>query len=134
MITDYMIIRTTDAAEMAMQVRAGIAQGWQPYGELDIMQVAPYVTFTQPMAKYAEDVQIVGPEILGWPAPGVYAEPAGGKPTDHSQLLDAATFAMHALTDRQPGGVPNGEEALARLVAAIEGTELHAKWRSIGGE
>ena len=55
MITDYMIVRTTDAAEMAKQVRAGIAQGWQLYGELHIMAISPYVTFTQQMVKYAAE-------------------------------------------------------------------------------
>lgn len=52
-ITDYQIIKTTDAGQLAAQVRAGIAQGLQPYGELIIMAVAPYIVYTQPMVKYA---------------------------------------------------------------------------------
>lgn len=74
-ITDYQIIKTTDAAELAKQVRAGIAQGLQPYGELSIMAIAPYIVYTQPMVRYATE-KATAP---GWPAPGVYRDPAGGE-------------------------------------------------------
>jgi hypothetical protein len=52
-ITDYQIIKTTDAGQLAAQVRTGIAEGLQPYGELIIMAVAPYIVYTQPMVRYS---------------------------------------------------------------------------------
>jgi hypothetical protein len=106
-IVDYLIIRTADADHLCAQVVAGIADGWQPLGGIAVDHqwiIQAMVKYEAEPRTYGISVGTAeGAELVrrtmdrdytiytpapinptpsdapGWPAPGVYGDPAGGE-------------------------------------------------------
>lgn len=57
MITDYQLIQTDDPHNLMAQVRHGLANGWQPYGDMlaiGMTASSPLGLLTQPKIMYLQ--------------------------------------------------------------------------------